>query len=298
MPEYVNVNASHWTPPSLSNTGEMMEKKKNKKKTKKERNKRLPDLTAAAHRHIKRALYYVEADGEQWEYWQSCVMNKPGCLSILARPSPRRAVALSKPCIVFLSCARARFPWRCRVKRWPPASCESHGDGPATSPGASPPATEQPWRPHSVRLSVCFSSHSGSHFSSPLLTPSSSSSFFFFLLSCPSLLFHLPPSPPPSVFYLPPPDCPSPPCVHTSFPLCIPSSLLPLSHCPGQKRVCQAFPERATGPDHTLRRGFLKLLSVTRGRERIQVELLYTLPCTVVFPNICNTALLNLPSVG
>ena len=147
---------------------------------------------------------------------------------------------------------------------------------------------------------VCLlSSHSESHFSSP---PFNSFFFFFFffffLLSCPSLLFHLPPSPPPSVFYLPPPDCPSPPCVHTSFPLCIPSSLLPLSHCPGQKRVCQAFPERATGPDHTLRRGFLKLLSVTRGRERIQVELLYTLPCTVVFPNICNTALLNLPSVG
>lgn len=113
-------------------------------------------MTAATHSHIKRALYYVEADGEQWEYWQSCVMNKPGCLSILARPSPRRAVALSKPCIVFLSCARARFLWRCRVKRWPPASCKSHGDGPATSPGASPPATEQPWRPHSVRLSVCF----------------------------------------------------------------------------------------------------------------------------------------------
>lgn len=233
-------------------------------------------MTAATHSHIKRALYYVEADGEQWEYWQSCVMNKPGCLSILARPSPRRAVALSKPCIVFLSCARARFLWRCRVKRWPPASCKSHGDGPATSPGASPPATEQPWRPHSVRLSVCFQVILDLTF---LFSPL----FIFFLLSRPSPLFHLPPSPPPSIFYLPPPDCPSPPCVHTSFPLCIPSSLLPLSHCPGQKRVCQAFPERATGPDHTLRRGFLKLLSVIRGREHIQEELLYTLKYMVVF---------------
>ena len=112
-------------------------------------------MTAAAHRHFKHSLYYVDADSEQWEYWQSCVMNKPGCLSILARRAPRRAVALWKPCIVFLSCARARFLWRCRVKRWPSASCKSHGDGPATSPEASPPATEQPLSPL-LRLSAGF----------------------------------------------------------------------------------------------------------------------------------------------
>lgn len=46
------------------------------------------------------------------------------------------------------------------------------------------------------------------------------------------------------------------PSVHTSFPLRIPSSLLPLSHCPGQRRVRQAFPVQAAGPDHTLRGDF------------------------------------------
>lgn len=122
-------------------------------------------MTAGAHHLFKHSLHCVEPDGEQWEYWQSCVMNKPGCLSILARRAPRQAVASWKTCIVFLSCARARFLWRSRVKRWPPASCKSHGDEPATSPGASPPATEQPpWpplsplsSPHLVLLKLTFS---------------------------------------------------------------------------------------------------------------------------------------------
>lgn len=84
-------------------------------------------------------------------------MNRPGCLSILTQWSPRRAVASWKPCIVFLSCARARFLWRCCVKqRWPSASCKSHGDGPDTSPGASLPATEWPQSSPSICWFVPF----------------------------------------------------------------------------------------------------------------------------------------------
>lgn len=118
----------------------------------------LPSLSVSDHHCFEPSYYYVKRDTEQWEYWQSCVMNKPGCLSILARRAPRRAVALWKPCIVFLSCARARFLWRSRVKQqWPSASCKSHGDRPATSPRASPPATEQPQKKNSFCL---LSSHS------------------------------------------------------------------------------------------------------------------------------------------
>lgn len=95
-------------------------------------------------------------------------MKKWGCLSILARRAPRRAVASWKPCIVFLSCARAHFLWWCRVKqRWPSASCKSHGDGPATSPGASLPATEQPPSPPTTPFSFQVTPHLGppaSHF--------------------------------------------------------------------------------------------------------------------------------------
>lgn len=120
-----------------------------------EEKKNLPAVSVSAHHHFKHSLYYVKSDTEQWEYWRSCVMNKLTCLSVLARRAPRRAVASWKPCIVFLSCARARFLWRCRVKQWwPSASCKSHGDRSATSPGASLPATEQPLSPHSLCLSA------------------------------------------------------------------------------------------------------------------------------------------------
>lgn len=105
-----------------------------------------------------RHFSYIHLACQTWHstagiQWQLCLLNKPGCLSILAHWAPRRAVALWKPCIVFLSCARARFLWRCCVKqRWPSASCKSHVDRPATSPGASPSAAEQPPSPCSVCL--------------------------------------------------------------------------------------------------------------------------------------------------
>lgn len=134
---------SPWTQSWVSNTGGLMKKKKT-----------FAAMSVSAH-HFKHSLYYVKSDTEQWGYWRSCVMNKLTCLSILARRTPRRAVALWKPCIVFLSCARARFLWRSRVKQWwPSASCKSHGDRSATSPGASLPATEQPPSPHSLCFQV------------------------------------------------------------------------------------------------------------------------------------------------
>lgn len=187
-------------------------------------------MTAGAHHHFKHSIYYVEPDREQWEYWQSCVMNKPGCLSILARRAPRRAVALWKPCIVFLSCARARFLWRCSVKRWPSASCKSHGDGPATSPGASPAATEQPPSLSSVCLSA-FKSFS----TLPSLFPPTPFSPFTSLKRLLVLFYShfLHPSPPTSIFsYSPPPVCPSPPYFPLSTPLFLFASLLPSSLCP------------------------------------------------------------------
>lgn len=82
--------------------------------------------------------------------------------------------------------------------------------------------------------------------------PPSNSSLISLLLS----LFYLPSSSPTSIFsYLPPPVCPRPLLLHVSFcPHLL--SLLPLSRCPGQKRVCEAFPVQATGLDHTLRGDF------------------------------------------
>lgn len=164
--------------------------------------------------------------------WHLCLLNKPGCLSILAHWAPRRAVALWKPCIVFLSCARARFLWRCCVKqRWPSASCKSHVDRPATSPGASPSAAEQPPSPCSVCL---FSSRLPPcpfwislfflplHVSLNFLPPFNCFLFFSSLISLAPIS-----SPPCLIYHLRPPSC---------FPVSTPPflfvSLLPSSLCP------------------------------------------------------------------
>lgn len=202
-------------------------------------------------------------------------MNKPGCLSILARRAPRRAAASWKPCIVFLSCARARFLWRCRVKRWPPASCKSHGDGPCHEPWG---LTASHWTTSVAPTLSAFKSPPCAFeahvflFSLPpfnsliLLFCSHFSPFFYILLFATSCLSSS------SMF----------PSVHTSFPLCIPSSLLPLSHCPGQERVCQAFPVQAAGPDHTLWGDFCNYcqrcpIETRSSYLHIYMELLYTL---------------------
>lgn len=168
--------------------------------------------------------------------WHLCLLNKPGCLSILAHWAPRRAVALWKPCIVFLSCARARFLWRCCVKqRWPSASCKSHVDRPATSPGASPSAAEQPPSPCSVclfssRLPPCpfwFSLFFlPLHVSLNFLPP-----FNCFFISFSSLISLAPISSPPCLIYhLRPPVSPS--CFPVSTPPFLFVSLLPSSLCP------------------------------------------------------------------
>lgn len=222
-------------------------------------------------------------------------MNKPGCLSILARRAPRRAVAFVKAlyCISFLRQSPFPVAVPCQTMTlcflqvaWRRACHEPWGLAAGHRTTSEPP-------PLCLSASFQVIPHLalfGSHFFHTLslvslnsLPPFHSCFFYFapisftpllsiyllsllqyFLISLLSVL-----TPFSSMF----------PSVHTSFPLCIPSSLLPLSHCPGQKRVCQAFPVQAAGPDHTLQEGIsATTVSVTpyRNKETCTLMSAYT----------------------
>lgn len=88
-----------------------------------------------------------------------------------------------------------------------------------------------------------------SHFMFPLISCFPLTVFYFFFFSHLSCTYLFPSMPNLSLAT----SCFSFvfPCIYTSFPFCIPSSLLPLSRRPGQKMVCQTFPVQAVVPDHT-----------------------------------------------
>lgn len=112
-------------------------------------------------------------------------------------------------------------------------------------PRASPPAPEQPLSPYSLSIINLFWNCSWLLLSA------------FFQFSSFIIFYHSSPVYPPLFCFPPLFFCLPLLASNTPFSLPFPSaSLLSLSVCPGQKRVCQTFPVQAADLDHTLRGDF------------------------------------------